>query len=205
MGRAYASFVFDGLRPSTFPSQLLVAHSLFGVAPLFLYGAAAAWLHMRAGPRFRTWTAASALGRNGGADLVLLAVLGALGLLLRHIVQIGPAFDLPPLQVWHLAEGPLWAALLLLLLDAPLRLKPVLSNRVLAGCGTISYSMYLIHVPLLAALLALARTTRLGPLEGWSWRTALVMTVLTAICFVVATATYALIERPCLARKARLI
>jgi peptidoglycan/LPS O-acetylase OafA/YrhL len=201
---AYAAFVFDGLRPPTFAGQQLLAHSLFGVAPLFLNGATAAWLHVRAGARARRWMAASVLFRYGGADLLLLAAMGSLGLLLRAIVHLGPAFDLPPHQVWHLAEGLLWAAVLVLLLDAPLRLKPVLSNRVLAGCGTISYSMYLIHVPLIAALLALARTTRLGSLTGWSWRTALVMAALTAVCFVVATATYALIERPCLALKSRL-
>jgi peptidoglycan/LPS O-acetylase OafA/YrhL len=61
--------------------------------------------------------------------------------------------------------------------------------------------MYLIHVPVVATLLGLARTTRPGELVGWTWPTAAIVMGLVAVCFVVATASYVLIERPCLALK----
>jgi peptidoglycan/LPS O-acetylase OafA/YrhL len=200
---AYTTFVFDGLRPRTFPQQVLLAHSLFGEAPLFLFGAVAAWMHTRVGDRMRRVLDARSVGRYT-ADVALGLILLALGLLLRWTVQLGPIYELPPYGAWHIPEGVLWTAVLLLLLDAPLRSKPLLSNRLLAGCGVISYSMYLVHVPLIAGMLAVLRSTRLGALSGWGWDTALVVVAMTAACFAVSTATYWLVERPFLVRKARL-
>lgn len=199
-GIAYAAFVLGVARPRTLPDQQLLAHSLFGEGPLFLYGVAGAWLHERNGPRWRIAMAANSALRNGGGDLLLIAALVGLGVLLRTVVRTGPTFDLPPMQAWHLLEGLLWATVLLLLLDAPLRLRAALSNRFLAACGTISYSMYLLHVPVLAAL----RSSTGATLGAWNWQAGIWIAAFTVICFAVATASYLLIERPILALKTRL-
>jgi hypothetical protein len=38
-GAAYAAFLAGLARPSQLPSQVFLSHSLFGMAPLFLFGA----------------------------------------------------------------------------------------------------------------------------------------------------------------------
>ena len=197
-GVAYAAFLAGLARPSQLRSQVFLSHSLFGMAPLFLFGALAAWLHRHAGARLAgiTWL------RRGPADLALIAALCGLGIILRWSLTIGVLRDSPPFAAWHLPEGLIWMSVLLMLLIAPLRLKPLLSNRVLAGLGVISYSIYMVHVPLIATAFIILRGTQ-PVLVGWSVRTGALAVALSALCLAVSWASYRLIERPFLTRKAR--
>lgn len=203
-GLAYAAFACAVAQPAKLHSQVLLSHSLFGQAPLFLFGWLAAWLYRRDGERLRNRLAAAPWARNGGADLALMFALLALGLLLRWTLTLGPYRDAPPFAAWHLPEGLLWTSLLLLLLLAPLRLKPLFCNRVLGGLGVISYALYLAHVPLIGAVFTALRGIRPDVLVGWTWRTAALAVGISALCLSVSWAIYRLIERPFLLRKARL-
>src|SRR5262249_56130924 len=87
------------------------------------------------------------LGR-GGADIVVVAIVIALEQLL-HGFPASRDFAWELLPAWHLVEGPLWAGLLLVLVVAPLLTKRLFCNAVLTHLGLVSYSLYLVHPPLI--------------------------------------------------------
>jgi peptidoglycan/LPS O-acetylase OafA/YrhL len=190
--------VLPGLEP------WLRAQSVVGRGPLFLCGILAAWFYRRHGDAVRTRLAASRPLAAGGADLILAVVFVALAFLLRWVNRSG-FFPIEQTQwyVWHVPEGVLWTAVVLLLLLAPLRLKAVFSNRVLALLGVLSYSIYLLHQPLLYFSVGLARRA-FPAMTAWGPSAVLWFTAMTAICVGLASLTYRWIERPFLIRKARI-
>jgi peptidoglycan/LPS O-acetylase OafA/YrhL len=193
-GAAYVALAGGYPWPTTVESRSFLAHSAFGQGPLFCFGWLAAGIHQRFGSRLRQ----SAWARRGVADGMLLIALLGIALLLRWTLMVGQFRDLTTELIWHVPEGLLWAIVLLLVLT-PLRLKPVFQNRALAWVGTISYALYLIHVPVIAALGGAVRSYAPGALVGWSGSTALLVTALTAVCFAVAWLAHVVIERPVLA------
>jgi peptidoglycan/LPS O-acetylase OafA/YrhL len=181
--------------------RLLVSLSLFGRAPLFLLGIAAAALYLVAGDRIRERAGETPWLRRGGADLVLLGVLLVLGFLLRWLVHTGyMTADASGRHVWHVAEGSLWTTALLIVLLAPLRTKGLLCNRVFATLGVLSYSIYMWHVPLTAVGVRTMRNPA-HPLASW---TPIAGTAIALACLALSSVTYRVIERPFLVRKARL-
>ncbi len=177
--------------------------SLLGRVPAFLFGIAASWLVSRHGERLRTIAQNSPWLRNGGSDLILFAVLFALGLLLREVTLRGFFPSELNWPLWHLAESGLWGAVIILVLLLPLRIKPLISNRPLATLGLLSYSLYLIHQPLLQYVI----WTLQG--NGFALHIDLMLRLATFIaafllCITLSAMTYRFIERPFLVRKARI-
>lgn len=214
-GRAYAALALWAVTYTAFVLQRLpVFHtvhaelrfglSIIGRAPMFLTGIAAAWLYLHHGDALRRRLANSPVARGGGADVLLLVVLLALGFLLRWLVWVGAGTARQPaFHVRHFIEAPLWGAVVLLLLLAPLRLRAVFSNRFLNRLGVLSYSVYVLHTPVIEFSLRFLRQ-RDRSLVGWNLRTALVAPLLCVLCFALAELTYRGIERPFLVRKQRL-
>jgi len=67
----------------------------------------------------------------------------------------------------------------------------------------LSYSIYLLHQPLLYYSVGVTR--RLFPgMTGWSPSAVLWFAIMTAVCVGLASVTYRFIERPFLVRKARI-
>jgi peptidoglycan/LPS O-acetylase OafA/YrhL len=180
-----------------------VGVSVLGRGPLFLAGMAAAWVFARHGERLRAHLERAAWARYGGADLALGAVLLALGMLLSWGLTTGPLrIQQPPLHAWHVLEGLLWATVVLLFVVAPLRVKPLFANRVLERLGVLSYSLYLLHVPIMIVSLGyLRRAGMIG--AGWSFRAAAAVVVLGLASVAASSLTYRYIERPFLVRKER--
>jgi len=202
---AYLSFLWVGTGWFSPPTYVLISHSLFGMAPAFGCGILAAWLFRRQGTRIRDWASASRLARGGGSDVVLLLVLAGLGLLLQAAVWRGLGMtELGTWHAWHVLEALLWGAVVLLFVLAPLRMKPLICNRAFARVGTLSYSIYLLHVPLLMFGFAQFRQMGMVPTQGWNGPTISLTAVLGIACLAIATLTYTIIERPFLIRKARL-
>src|SRR5204862_400665 len=81
--------------------------------------------------------------------------------------------------------------------------KAVLVNPLLARLGVLSYSIYLIHFPLITHAMPVIRG-RFG-LTVWRWepRAALVLACVAVPCLALSTLTYRFIERPFLERKSR--
>jgi peptidoglycan/LPS O-acetylase OafA/YrhL len=185
--------------------QLDMRSNVFGRAPLFLWGILAAWLLHTHGRPLRARLAATPWIARGGADLALLAVLLGLGFLLRWQVRSGFwDVEVAARHAWHVLEGALWASVVLLLLLAPLRTKRLFSNRVLGFLGTISYSLFLIHLPVVVLTVLRLRPEVIEGGATWDAEAYLTTAVLFVVCVAMATLTYRAIERPFLMRKARL-
>lgn len=205
-GLIYACVVTERLAMPTIEGQLALLNSVFGRGPLFLWGIAAAFLYHTRGDAIRARLAGMRWLRAGGADLMLAVVLVALAIFLQWVCSIGPTRQMGAAdQPWHIVEGALWGAFLLFLLLFPLRTKAVFCNAVLGRLGILSYSIYLVHVPIVVFGMRAAR--RLLPswqLVGWHAATVVVVAVLLAGVCGLSTLTYRYIERPFLVRKARL-
>jgi peptidoglycan/LPS O-acetylase OafA/YrhL len=200
---AYIAFACGRLHLATLPGNNRLVHSFIGRLPLFAYGILAAGVYERYGDIFRRWAARTPWMRWGG-DVVCIAALVLLGSLLRQVVYVN-YFELEThYPEWHLLEGACWTTVLLLLVLAPLRLKSLLSNRVLATLGTLSYSIYLVHVPVLTFGLAAIRARWTFAAAGWDAPAFAAVALLLACVGAISAATYHVIERPMLERKARL-
>jgi peptidoglycan/LPS O-acetylase OafA/YrhL len=109
-----------------------------------------------------------------------------------------------PNHVWHVAEGILWATILLLLLAAPLRSKRLVVNPVLGWVGLVSYSLFLIHVPAVTIALHWLRDRYPGHFTRWNAESLAACAVILSACLLLSSVTYWAVERPFLRRKARL-
>ena len=107
-------------------------------------------------------------------------------------------------HLWHVPEGALWTAILLLLLVAPVQSKRLFSNRVFSTIGILSYSIYLLHLPLLLFFVARARLWKPAEFVGWGTPMVGVITVAFLSCVALSAVSYRVIERPFLKRKARI-
>ncbi len=199
---AYVAMVTGRLHMPTAESQFTFLFSVFARGPLFLWGITAAWIFDRHGDALRRTFAGNPLLGSGGGDLLFAATLLALALLLRWVDTISPTHETSTYQPWHIANGALWTSVLLLLLIMPLRTKGLVTNAALARLGVLSYSIYIVHAPLIQLGLGAART-HIGGLVGWNMRTAAFAIVAAAACYGVSTLTYRWIERPFLRLKGR--
>jgi peptidoglycan/LPS O-acetylase OafA/YrhL len=202
---AYAAMVRGLLYMPSVEGQMALINSVFGRGPLFVAGVAAAALYRRFGERIRAHLAGTRWLERGGADVLLFALVLANAVFLKWLVSIGPARQMGSLdQPWHVVNGALWAAFILVLLLAPLRAKSLFSNAVLARLGILSYSIYMIHAPFMHLSLRAIRRTWPGQFNGWSVSSALVIAALTAVCLALSALSYRFVERPFLVRKGRL-
>lgn len=171
--------------------------SIVGRWPVLAAGIAAAWLW-----RQRREALARAL-RPPFGDLLLLATLAALGALIRPVSFVGyHVLDRTWQHAWHVVEGGLWALVVLLVLTGARGAGRVLRHRVLVWLGVVSYSIYLVHVPVLHYWIELSRAVaRVEP----GWHAAQIPWSLGGVALVLVTAagTYRWIERPFLRRKVR--
>jgi peptidoglycan/LPS O-acetylase OafA/YrhL len=203
---AYLGYLYGVVRMKTILGEILLGLSLFGHAPLFLIGIAAAWVYLRYGDRIHDWMRRSAVLRNGGADLALLATITALGYVLRWAAFRGfwGVEGGAPAHAWHVVDGALWALIVLLMLLAPLRLKGLFSNPVTLRLGVLSYSIYLWHYPIFKFGIDAFRRVQPAEGRGWDPVTLGAAAALCGVCVIVSTLTYRFIERPFLAMKQRI-
>lgn len=174
--------------------------SVLGRGPVFLSGILAAFVYRRWGAILR----AVLTRRRWVGDTAAIAVGVALWALLRPVADAGVEAEVGWRELWHVGSGLGFAAGMLLVLVAPLRLKPLVCNRMLSALGTISYSLYLVHIPIMIGAL---EATRRHPawwrrLDDLGARSGFLVVFVIAACVCTATITYRLIERPFLLRPA---
>jgi len=137
-------------------------------------------------------------------DVLLVTTVLALGRLLQWNVTAGSYVQFETAwPVWRIPESMLWGMVLLLLVVVPMHVKPLVANRVSARLGVMSYSIYLVHTPLVLYWRDLINAWFPGVLRGWTPASATAVLALAAIVLTLASITYRLIERPAMQRKAR--
>jgi peptidoglycan/LPS O-acetylase OafA/YrhL len=193
---AYAALVGGAFVWLFGEASWLVGLSIVGRGPVFLCGIAAAWVYARFGARLRTWRPLARMG-----DVMLVAAVIALEMLLRMVASGGfLSWETAPWVTWHIVEGFLWAVVVLLVLVAPLRLRVLFVNSTMMRLGVLSYSIYLLHWPL---LLWAGRFVQ-SPLMLATGGSGFPETYVVAAASVALSAlTYRFIERPFLIWKAR--
>lgn len=201
----YGLFLARVVRGPTINLDVYLHYSLFGRAPLFLSGIGAAWLWRRRGAALRRRLAAPGWMARGGADVLLLLAILALSCILQWVAWVGFwEAERRPYHIWHVFEGLLWASVLLFLLIAPLRSKRLIVNPVLVWIGLVSYSLFLVHVPVVTLTLHVLQGAHPDHFTRWNGETVAVCAAILAVCLVLSTLTYWAVERPFLRRKARL-
>jgi len=201
----YGLFMIGILNAPNLELTVYLHHNVFGRAPLFLSGIGAAWLWRRKGAALRSRLATTGWMARGGADALLLLAFAGLSVILQWVSWVGFwQAENRPNHVWHVAEGILWATVLLLLLAAPLRSKRLIVNPIVGWIGLVSYSLFLIHVPAVTITLHALRARYPGHFTTWNFETLAACGTLLVACLLLATLTYWAVERPFLRRKARL-
>lgn len=169
------------------PAQDLSYWTIFGRIDQFLIGMATAIAYRSLATR--------------RLEMLCVVVLVAMPFVLFGFNRAGGTADQAGWKVvWPTVEGLLWAAFILGYMQVGQRLPGWLS-RVLASIGEVSFSMYLLHVAVIAAVLKLGPVTfGLGP-TGASFLNGLFLVIpgTTALSWV----TFRLIERPFLRLRVR--
>jgi peptidoglycan/LPS O-acetylase OafA/YrhL len=199
----YGALAVGWLRFSDW-TQYGLAHSALGRGPSFLVGILAAVAYDRQGAAVRACGARHGWRARLAGDVLIVGTVLALGALLQWNVTAGNYVDLERAwPVWRIAESLLWATVMLLLISVPMHVKPLFANRAVAYVGVTSYSIYLLHTPVLLYGRAVIRAWFPGTLAGWAPASATAVFVLACIVLTLATITYRLIERPAMLRKLR--
>jgi peptidoglycan/LPS O-acetylase OafA/YrhL len=169
--------------------------SLFGRAPNFLAGIAAAYL-------FSSEVTGRAVRRSSG--VLAIACAGILAWMLHLVAVAGPdaSVDWPH---WHVAEGMLWAALVLAALHSSSRVAALWDNAVMRMLGRISYGVFLFHLPILSYALG-EWSRRADKSVAPVWDPVLVGRVTAGVvgCVLVGTALHYAVEAPCQRLRRRL-
>ena len=195
---ALGSYLLHWWRASSILHDMLLRSSFFGRGPVFLCGVAAAWLHRHWGPVVARRLRASPWALAGGADAMLAVLLLGLGALLGWVAHTGPTVaDYGLRGAWHTIAGVLWAGVMLLLLVAPLRSKPLFANELLGTVGRWSYSLFLIHLGVLHwAYDALVFPPRPDTQLGWTPGNVLTIAAVFAVSLAASALSYRVVERP---------
>lgn len=163
---------------------------LFDRGGAFVAGGLSAWFYQSRGFRKLLewqWVTTAAL-------LLILASLARLFVWYSDMGQRGALIHMP---MYHNIEAILWGALILVLLAYRGRAKPLLVNGVLDHFGRISYSMYLIHLPVQFYLCFPLLDQRPILPERWLEPEVLSRIMLSFLLFWAASvASYRLIEQP---------
>jgi len=179
------------------------AIGLYGRFPAFAVGIGIAWLYDRHGRRVRDAFESRAWLRRGGADVALIVVVCTLGALLREVAVLDFFTAENRWHFWHVAESLLWGLVVLLVLLAPMKLARACDSRWLQRIGVLSYSLYLVHLPVLFFILYALRGRVPAVQAGWNPTSLAIVGACLALAIGLSSLTYRFIERPFLERKAR--
>ncbi|WP_146004272.1 acyltransferase family protein [Halioglobus japonicus] len=194
LGWYLSTFVLPG--PDGPIRSYWVTKSVFGRLPAFLMGVIAAGVYLRLCDRPQRIT--GILVTAG----IVIAWLG-LGGVLGEAARIGESKAEWAWHLHHSYEALLWTAIILLLLLGRPRFAAVLVNRPMALLGKLSYSLYLIHVPVLFYLIYSIKTPMEEAYIG-SWYAYVLPVAALLLSVGLSYVTYRLIELPFLNLKHRI-
>ncbi len=179
---------------------LVLSQSAVVFAPTFLIGIAASIIYIRFGASMKEYFYNSRIFNSIVSDFIFILILAALSFVLRKVAEMGPfaaGFSWPQHNTY---EAFFWSLVLLSLIVLPLRIKPLISNKILAYIGRISYSFYLIHVPIMYYINKYFLLIQ----NGFTLIFLSKLLLILAITLVLSSLTYRFIEKPFLRIKDRL-
>lgn len=163
----------------------------------FLIGGLAAWLYLS--PRYTRLTQSS-----GAISVVALVLLIVLLWLLQWYGLMGQSPAMQAMPLYHDLEAALWGGLLLCCLGPARRGWRVFINPMFSHFGTISYSLYLVHVPVQFYLIYAAKAANGGVVEMTDPRVLAAVVGSFLLSWLLAAVCYRLIEQPFLRLKSHL-
>jgi peptidoglycan/LPS O-acetylase OafA/YrhL len=199
---AYLNFALNVWHPDNLESRLILGHSLFGRGVVFLLGISASGIYLLHGDRIRSWLTSVPLARSGLADLVLFGLLIGLDqLLLHYLGKVGYFRAEIKHHYYHIFEGLILSVFILCILLAPLRLKRLFCNKPLSYLGVISYSIYLVHYPVIYYGYNFLKTHISNAAQTSITASVALAFTLSLITIALSSLTYNFIEKPFLKRK----
>lgn len=173
---------------------LRLLHSLIGRGYVFIIGILLSWFVLKYENKLKS-VGDDVILNKGIADGFLLMVLLAIGLLLNWVTKIGYWNAESLVLNWHILEALLWSMFILIILFFPIRIKLLFSNIVLRKVGMISYSIFLIHVPVL--YYGKIMFSDMASYFLWSKPHPILLLIsLFIITIILASITYRFIEKP---------
>ncbi len=169
--------------------------SILTLWPTFLCGAILAAVHARYGVAIKNYFHDSKLFRSGFSDLFVGLLILLLAFILLEVSRIGYA----KAYLFHfdhvVVEAAVWSLIIATMLYLPAYTKNIITHPILVFLGFISYSLYLLHAPVVFFGLRF-----LGQFS--SVTKSLSLPALLGVCVAAAVAlsmlTYRLIEKPML-------
>ena len=200
----FAGRYFILFRPELYSSHkflsIVLTQSAVAHAPTFLIGITASIIYIRFGASMKEYFYRSRIFNSIVSDFIFILILAALSFVLGKVAVMG----MTPAEVsWpqhYTYEALLWSLVLLSVIVLPLKIKPLISNRVLAYIGEISYSFYLIHLPVMFYV----NYTFLPIQKGFTLIFFGKLLLILAITLVLSSLSYRFIEKPFLRIKDRL-
>lgn len=168
--------------------------SLFGRGFAFLVGGLAAWFHMSS-------TYARLVASPLRVTLIALALLTALIALLQWYGLVGQRSATMAMPLYHDLEALLWAGVLLCGLGPMASGGRLFINPLLSHFGSISYSLYLVHLPVQFYLLYPLKVAGLNT-SDIRMITAIIASFM--LSWFLAVLCHHAIEKPCLLLKSQL-
>jgi peptidoglycan/LPS O-acetylase OafA/YrhL len=169
--------------------------SLFGRGPAFLVGIGCAWFY---GSARYPWLFVS----QTRVWIGLLLLLAGFYLLLRWYSMTGQLPALQAMPMFHNLEALFWGGILLCCLSLRGRGKWLLINPMVSHFGALSYSIYLVHVPVQVYVYFWIKNHPDHCLSSFGSPGLIAGSF--ALAWIISLLTYHGLEKPCLGLKARI-
>jgi len=138
------------INPVSSTLQIVLINSVIAFAPTFLIGAIISVIYIKYGAAIKKYFYNSIVFKNGLSDILFLIILFFLSTVLHKVSKKGGIIATDQSWPQHFSyEAFFWSIILLSIIVLPLKLKIIFSNKYLAKLGEISYSFYLIHLPVI--------------------------------------------------------
>jgi peptidoglycan/LPS O-acetylase OafA/YrhL len=198
---AYLTLVIFKCFPGDF-SSVFYTKSLFGRLPAFLVGILSALIYTRYASTLKSLSNRGVMTYISTAAFIVIFYL--LGLVIQASINMGDGEAEGSWHVRHTYEAILWsAAMLVLVLGRPIG-RQLLVNKVMALCGKLSYSLYLLHVPVLFYIIYPIKKSMNSDVYLNSLYLYIVPALGLLLCFILAMFSYKFIELPFLNLKRKL-
>lgn len=179
----------------TIISQSVVSH-----APTFLIGIITSVIYIRYGASLKNYFYKSRIFNSVLSDLIFILILAALSVVLENVSRMDLVATEYTWAQHYTYEALAWSLILLAVIVLPLKIKPLISNRILAYIGEISYSFYLIHLPIMFYINFLFLPIQ----KNFTALFFLKLLVILIVTLILSSLSYRYIEKPFLKIKDRI-